>query len=499
MRHTTRVIGAVLGLMTWATCACAQVVQSTERNPLAPALQQVEARFARVQREVDRLRAAGQAADADAMAQRLQHFRDQLAGTAPSRVAGPELNVIGTYDQARAIVDVRSSDRPIVLALTSYERVNWDLRLAQGANLQKVIVSGYEGVSRPLNLPQNIPVELYSHAAGTPYFYAYRKDFGSFPNTARQLHRLTGLPVSSFQSRYAYGNTPFVVGAGSNEWAAQRVLTDMLPLYNEATALERAQQRAAAEPYRFVAVAQSFDAMGRPRGGRIAEWSPLGPVRNLTGSVTARHVAVDPRGPTYYADNGRNTVTRLDPGSGTETPVMGIEWLTGLTFDTRRNRLVASNLSGEGFLFTHSPGQNGWTTLSSLNNVDMFSTTYSAADDALYALTGHRSDGNLQILKYDAAGRQTRTINLSEPIASTNLWDYQLTATGDRLSLITTAVPDLYEPHLPPMPRSYLIDPATGAVTYLGVIPEPGAAAMLACLLGGGLLRRRDPAPLRAT
>lgn len=492
MRHTTRVIGAVLGLMTWATCADAQVVQSAERNPLAPALQQVEARFVRIQREVDRLRAAGQAADADAMARQLQHFKDQLAGTAPSQVVGPELNIVGMYDPARsAIVNVNPSDRPGILALTSYHTVNWDVRLAEGANLQKVIVSSYDPSRRPTNLPEHIPVELYSYPSRPPWLYAYRRDLRAFPHTARALKTLTGQTPTTFQGQYRYAGMPFTIGAGGETWTAERVLSDMHTLYEQATAFDLAADRRASEAYHFKAIHHTYDQTGRRLYGAVSDFTPVGPISGTFRGIPAniRQVAFDPNTSTYYGTTPHMLV-RLDPRTGEERPFGGIEWLTGVAYDTTRNRLVASNLSGEGFFYVFRP--NG--TLASqvsLNNVDLYSLTYSAADDAFYALSRGTADRPL-ILKYDASFRPAGRINLSDYIPyESDLWDYQLTATGDRLSLITPAVPDLYRPHLPPQAMSYLINPATGAVTYLGAIPEPGAGALLAATLGGALLRRR--------
>jgi hypothetical protein len=269
----------------------------------------------------------------------------------------------------------------------------------------------------------------------------------------------------------------------------------MLPLYREATASERARQRAAAEPYRFTAIQFDYDGALHPRAASLAEFSPLGPTRTLSAFAPARHVAADPLAQTWYGDD-RNTVVRFDPVTGLRTPLREIPWLTGVTFDTKRNRLVASNLDTDGTLFSYSPAQNRWTTIASLGGVDMHSTTYSAADDAFYALVGSR-DSPLQLLKYNPAGQKTATISLSEPIPATLIGDYQLTAAGDRLSLITPPLPDLYEPHLPPVPRSYLIDPATGMVTYAGVIPEPGAAILLLVFIARRILRRppRSGAP----
>ena len=252
----------------------------------------------------------------------------------------------------------------------------------------------------------------------------------------------------------------------------------------------------------FTALYRTVNPRGGGFTGQVATFTPQGPIAGtfLPGNLRQEYVAVDPRGPTYYAGYGWHSgvgPVSFDPKTGATTPLTLptndpelLSWPTGLAFDTTRNRLLLSNLGGEGFLYSYAPESAQWTRLASLQNVDLHALTYSAATDSLFAL-----DRDGRLLRYTPEGQAAGTIRL-DPLLPSGLDERQsqLIATGDKLVLLTQPIGDLLDPNLPAMMRSYIIDPASGKVTSLGpvrIVPEPGAAALFAGAMGAVLLRRR--------
>src|ERR1041385_9211602 len=120
-RNGARVALAAVAVVSIS--AGAMGATSAEINPFASTQLQVDARLARVQQEVDRLRTAGMFSAATDLSKRLSHFQLELGGLEPSQISGPELDTIGIYtaNGDTAMVEVHPTDRPVVLSLSAYE------------------------------------------------------------------------------------------------------------------------------------------------------------------------------------------------------------------------------------------------------------------------------------------------------------------------------------------------------------------------------------------
>ncbi|MCC9599554.1 tetratricopeptide repeat protein [Stieleria sp. JC731] len=136
-----------------------------------------------------------------------------------SELEGCKLHVVGIYMPKnrgvddRVLVQVEKTQDPIVLVMTGYFGTRWNLQVADGAKLKKVIIAGYyehfvEGV------PVGVPVETYTHfpvAQGEdkPHFWAFSWNSIEGQTMRERLRELTGLPIATFQGEYL--GTKFVV------------------------------------------------------------------------------------------------------------------------------------------------------------------------------------------------------------------------------------------------------------------------------------------------
>ena len=113
------------------------------------------------------------------------------------------------------MADVR---RPVVLVLTAYEPVTWNVEAPKGA-VVRVIASGYHKQTVE-GLDRNVPVTLISHEAGDEdSFFAFRKEAGpddgeheraetkkQYERLVERVRELTKEDIKEFRGDYAGGS-----------------------------------------------------------------------------------------------------------------------------------------------------------------------------------------------------------------------------------------------------------------------------------------------------
>jgi predicted esterase len=172
-----------------------------------------------------------------------------------AKPADAEMHVVGVYgakegDGGIVNVEVRPTAKPVLLVLTSYSEVDWHVKLADGARVRQVIVSGYYA-QEVKGLPAGVPVVNRSYYLddgshrGGGWFWAYQPNTPQWREMVRRLNDLIGLPVASFQGESQ--GVSFVVDGTRGRDLGQKELKPRPPAPKEPTPEELRAAAAGAE------------------------------------------------------------------------------------------------------------------------------------------------------------------------------------------------------------------------------------------------------------
>lgn len=237
---------------------------------------------------------------------------------------------------------------------------------------------------------------------------------------------------------------------------------------------------------------------GLPDGISYGQFNWDGPILDTHKPLSQRigEVAANADGSRVFGMGGHEVYELSPSGGATQLTPQGVpelSWTMGMTYDTKRDRLITATLGGEGFLYSYQPGSDEWSVLASLNNLDLTAIAYFPPNDHFYGLSQQSRDGRLTLHEYDSDGQllgsQPTDLAL---VASFIDRSVQLVAAGDYLALIQYPGSRQFPPPS--------VDPVIQALqvangdTFL-VIPEPSslavAAISIACLASGALRKRR--------
>jgi hypothetical protein len=395
-----------------------RVPQPVQRAPDPDSEARARMMLGVLEQEAARLGKEGKPKAATELSAKVARWQDELAGRELAVRAEPELHLVGVYaglfpngpkkfGTAKVQVDIK--DRPVVLVLSAYESVRWELTVGEGVKVERIILMGYQE-QEVVGAPAGVVVERHdrgSPGSSPPYVYAYAEG-DQYKQVQAALLTLTGLPVSTFTGSSRAPEAPIVLGPGNKDWCVRRVLSEAEGEYLQATALDRAQRRESIKSMKYEAlVLQPSGAMVGQPPRPISSTASLarfegadvvkGSIRALPG---AQKLAVDPAGPTYYGISGQQ-ILRVDLDRKTQTamPVEGdlpsISWPGGITFDPKRRRLLIATQSVRGLLYSYEPDKNLWSLLREMDGAGLSSLSYSVEEDCLYglssALTGDAS------------------------------------------------------------------------------------------------------------
>jgi hypothetical protein len=421
---------------------------------------------------------------ADSLVKGLEDIQAVVRGIAEDELTlDPELHMLGTHSGDGVRVHVTQTNRPVVLALTSYNLATWKLQIAPDVQLVKVIAAGYHR-QKVEGVPDGIPVETYSSDERNGGFDIDEEDDPELPRAINRLRELTKLELSTFLVTREHGSVE--VGPGNFAWQLKRGLARLDGLLDKAGEHIVTGRDAEIADLRFTGLWSEQQPDPRvPQIRRqgdvyLAEFTARGPIFSTMRKLITRvpRVATSTDGTHVFALAG-NGLTRINPKTGgTSNIPLGekmppFSHTRDLAFDSRRGRVLVATLGGEGFLYAYDVEKKTWSA-SSLGGLDLDGLAWSPDQDALFGLMRDHGDERPKLVRLTAHGVALESIRLERaiPELAQHRGSAQLHAAGKYL--ILQASPDWHDPRSTAQTGLYVIDPKDGSFLHSGVA-EPHA------------------------
>ena len=135
------------------------------------------------------------------------HLIAAYEATSPQDNGNPSKNTIE--------VKIQRKNKPIILALSAYEPINWNVTIEPGAVIEKIIINGYE--KQTVSGVSGIPIEEYSYK-GTGkslsdgnfmYQWDSTTDSSNSSSIVTKLEQISHTSLTSFQG--CYRGTSFLI------------------------------------------------------------------------------------------------------------------------------------------------------------------------------------------------------------------------------------------------------------------------------------------------
>ncbi|NML46785.1 hypothetical protein HHL11_23780 [Ramlibacter sp. G-1-2-2] len=294
---------------------------------------------------------------------------------------GAEVYLVSGYEPGTPRTAVRI-DRPgkrVLLVLTSYDKVFWQVLPTPGTELAGVLVASYSAQGA-LQAPPGTP------AFGVKLPYAYEVDNANFRqllaglNTAFGVERIDGV-------RGAY------TLAAENEFRQPDPPRAPLTLAGE-------QPEAPRRNFGFTLLARDL---------RPVRWTLTGPVEGGGPYLGEGKVALSPDGERIWRLRGDGLeALRRGETAARAIPLPpdfpSFSWAMDLALDPQLGVLTIVTLGGEGFLYRYDTRNERWLDVRSLNNIDINALAFDPVGHRYVAWT---SEGSLLLIsrKGEALGQ----------------------------------------------------------------------------------------------
>lgn len=373
-----------------------------------------------------------------------------VAGLASAAMAEPEVHVVGIYEgfdqsdgqihgpKARVVLDRPGAE--VVLVLSSYEALRWEVTLAGGTPMPKVVVSDVENGrdsavtvnGQPIQEPERVTLPL-----------AYRQEGIRFRQLVWQVPGLFNVTrMASFTGTYTAEETPFVVNA---------------------------------------VVDDPRNAVDSLRGLVSTDGVPtaLLPLITLDSLAVVPDVRMTERGFEFPSEDGTSRLVPLP----LEMPAIG--WSVGAVHDGETGTTYGVTKKRDGLIYAHDAARDSWRVVRVLEGVDALSLNLDAEGRRLIIPTRDGLEaGPIALVDLgDVATSPLRMVELRDELAGlTDLYDVGnrppppllvIGVDGDHLLLMAVEDGALVQPgrsadETDPPWRAWLADLSTGRVQLVG-------------------------------
>ena len=283
--------------------------------------------------------------------------------------SGAEIILVSGYESGnratsgtRVKVKLARPGRQVLLVLTSYENIAWDVEATPGTTLKGILVSAYHRSTLTTT------AKTQAYAVKLPY--SYELENRNFTALVEQLKARFGVEkIDAFRGKYSL---PPVVEISELD-PPSPALTLAGPAVEPATS-----------DFRFNLYTGDYSPV---------EWTLRGQKEGRKlGYIAEGKFAVSPSGNTVYLlKSDALVVVDRKSGQQTEAALPGnfprFSWAMDVAYDTRRGIVSVISLGGEGFFYRLNAETLKWIDFRSVNNVDVFSLAYDRKLDQYVAWT----------------------------------------------------------------------------------------------------------------
>lgn len=256
---------------------------------------------------------------------------------------------IGVGSIVKVIVDRPRSN--VLLVLTSYDTVTWQVEATQHTRISAILVGGYK--------KSQLVSKLNINAYRVSLPYSYKKNNKNFVAALSKLYQWFGIDkVDVFR--------------GSYKLPAELRITNLDPVSEELTLQGHAVQRSK-QITQFNLLDSDYNIIQFTQDGSYNNSSPI-----------TNAVMLDIDNIYRIADNG---IERFSKASNKVVKIPlapdfpPFSWPSGIAWDSKRNIISVVSFGGEGYLYRYDVANNKWLDVRSLNNEDIHYLTYDAEAD----------------------------------------------------------------------------------------------------------------------